>query len=118
MRVLETEDDLERYCPVDPSVFGTWVRLSVGPEGEIGAESFDVLICTPDWLKTESMNEDPKWGRHLLITREYDFDLIRKKIESFIDACVGDNWQEVAQKLSRIAAWEFEDYRPYRPTRG
>ncbi|POW88796.1 hypothetical protein C3458_03130 [Serratia marcescens] len=25
------------------------------------------------------------------------------------------DWMEIAQKLSRVFAWEFEDYQPYHP---
>jgi hypothetical protein len=28
---------------------------------------------------------------------------------------VGDTWDEVASKIGRIAEWEFEDYREYKP---
>ncbi len=50
---LELEDHLEQYRPDDPANFGTWVRLMIGPEDEPGSESFNLLICTPDWLKEE-----------------------------------------------------------------
>ena len=110
MDSLELEDDMKIYRPKNPVNFGTWVRLSIGPEEESGADSFDLLVCTPDWLKN-----DPRkfvWGRHMLIVFEYDLNFIRVGINQHIETCFGNDWNEVAQKLSRIYAWEFEDYRP------
>lgn len=43
--------DLATYVPADPADDGVWVRLIVGPAGGPGEESFDVLVCTPLWLR-------------------------------------------------------------------
>ena len=51
LRSLEVEGDLAEYTPEDPSNFGTWVRALIGPEHDVGTEAFDILICTPDWLR-------------------------------------------------------------------
>lgn len=51
---------------------------------------------------------------HVLV-RKYDLDEITKTITDYIDQCEGDDWMEIAQKLSRVFAWEFEDYQPYHP---
>jgi hypothetical protein len=112
MRSLEMEEPLEKYWPDDPVDFGTWVRLMIGLENTAAAESFDVLVCTPDWIKRQQQEERVVWGRHMLIVFEYDFALIKAEFTRYIDNCAGDNWTEIAKKLSQIGAWEFEDYVP------
>lgn len=108
---LEIDCDIAEYGPQDSNVFGISLRLMIGPEVEAGSESFDIFVCTPDWL-SRNMNEmEALWGRHMLIVKRYDYQLFRQTIEGYISDCQGNNWLEIAQKLSRIGAWEFEDYR-------
>lgn len=112
MRSLELEEPLEKYCPDDPVNFGTWIRLMIGPENSTGSESFDILVCTPDWIKVQYEIERAIWGRHMLIVLEYNFDLIKTEVNHYIENCTGSDWGVIAQKLSRIGKWEFEDYVP------
>lgn len=107
---LEVDVPLQEFFPEDPNDFGLSVRLMIGLENSTGAESFDILVCTPDWIKHQYEEERSVWGRHMLIVLEYDFDLIKTKIDRYIKSCTGDNWVAIAQQLSRIGAWEFEDY--------
>ncbi|MFL9938468.1 immunity 8 family protein [Paraburkholderia graminis] len=92
--------------------FGTWIRLFVGPPGVPGADTFDVFVCTPDWL-SEKVEDDSaaQWGRHLLIVKEYDLGAVVRAIEEMIGRISAADWPAVAVKLSRYAAWEFEDYK-------
>lgn len=109
---LELTNPLEEFWPEDESNFGISVRLMIGPEDGAGSESFDILVCTPDWIKSQYSEEKCVWGRHMLIVLEYDFDLIRRQIEGYIAGCTGEDWLTIARKLSRMGAWEFEDYQP------
>jgi hypothetical protein len=107
---LQLEDRLINYWPDDVSNFGTWIRAYIGPQGGAGAEAFDIQVCTPDWLKSQCSTQEPLWGRHLLIVDTYDYDTIKAFIERYVESCDGDDWASLAGKLSRVGAWEFEDY--------
>ena len=48
----------------------------------------------------------------MLVVLEYDLDLIKERIVSYVEGCTGKDFWEIAQKISRIASWEFEDYQP------
>ena len=39
-------------------------------------------------------------------------NLAVRTINEYIDKCSDENWEEIANKLSRYFAWEFEDYQP------
>lgn len=102
--------DLENYQPESPEKFGFLLQAMVGPEGKDGEESFDIEVCTPKWLeKTYGMN-DVVIGRHHFIVREYNYPRIVQTIKDFLRGCSGENWIEVANKVSRLGKWEFEDY--------
>jgi hypothetical protein len=49
-------------------------------------------------------------GRHLLLVERFDANAIQRWIERAVAGCIGSTWREVAEKLSRIGHWEFEDY--------
>lgn len=104
--------DINSYWPDQLDNFGFWIRAMIGPEGEEGAESFDIQICTPKWLISKYSAEEVLFGHHMLIVFEYDLDRIKNKISRYCDSCSGGTWQEIANKLTRIGYWEFEDYNP------
>ncbi len=105
---------LEEYQPENPDCFGIRITLRVGSDTEVGANDFDLLVCTPRWLEVTLRYEwgRAQWGRHMLVVLEYDLDLIKERIVSYVEGCTGKDFWEIAQKISRIASWEFEDYQP------
>ncbi|MEM5342290.1 immunity 8 family protein [Paraburkholderia azotifigens] len=102
------EFDLRTFTPDDPSCFYLNIRLRIGLAETSGADDFELCVCTPEWLR-QTVTE-PRWGRHLLIVREYSLASIEKYIQSYVAECDGDDWKTIATKLSRMVAWEFEDY--------
>ena len=114
LKSLHSPDvDLESYSPADPLCFGFLLQASIGPEGQGGAESFDIQVCTPRWLidQHDRMGSmDVIFGTHMMIVFSYDLHKIRGALERYCKRCVGDDWQKIAIKLARIGAWEYEDY--------
>ena len=102
--------DLERYQPEDPEKFAFLLQAMVGPKGEEGEESFNIEVCTPRWLEETYSMDEIIVGRHHLIVREYNYPRIVAAIENFLRSCSGENWHAVAEKVSRLGMWEFEDY--------
>ncbi|WP_244182878.1 Imm8 family immunity protein [Pantoea wallisii] len=65
---------------------------------------------SPEWLYKHHLL--PELMRHTLLGRKYDLDEITKTITDYIDKCEGKGWMDIAQKLSRVFAWEYKDYHP------
>jgi hypothetical protein len=105
-------DHLELHVPKDQQKFCLLVRAMVGPRGGEGEESFDMNVCTPQWLEEQVEREGFVFGTHRLFVKAYDTAQIKKLITKFIERYSGDSWREVAEKISRVARWEFEDYKP------
>lgn len=103
---------LESYIPENPKCFGLWIEFRAGLFESKGADDFMILVCTPDWLEVTLRYEwgGMYWGRHMLLVLEYDLECINKKIVDYVENCTGNDFLEIAQKIARIAAWEFEDY--------
>lgn len=104
-------DFLENHIPKDPENFSVVVRAMVGPRGTVGEESFDINVCTPEWLKDRIERDGFLIGTHHLFVESYDPAQIKNLITKFIERYSGNSWTEVAQRLSRIGQWEFEDYK-------
>ncbi|MCS1350871.1 immunity 8 family protein [Mechercharimyces sp. CAU 1602] len=103
-------DDVLNFMPLNEEEFSFSLQLLVGPKGMDGEESFEVEVCTPKWILREYDRSEVVMGRHRLIMAKYDFERLMGFIEKYISSCTGDNWEEVAGKLSRLGRWEFEDY--------
>lgn len=102
--------DLSNFNPEIPNNFCFFLQLLIGPKNEKGAESFDIEVCTPFWFQTNFKYEIVP-GRHYLFVKEYNFECILNYIKNFVESCEGSNWHEVAEKISQIGYWEFEDYK-------
>lgn len=102
----------DTYCPEDETCFGLWLTVQVGQDGEAGGHLYQILVCTPDWIKTEYLHSGAVWGRHMLIVPRYDRERIKSEISQYVEGCTGRDFWELAQKVARIGAWEFEDYQP------
>lgn len=107
---LEWARPLEELRPDDETNFGISIRLVIGIEDSPGEESFDILACTPEWIKSQYAEEKCVWGGHMLIVFEYDIDLIKHEVDRYIARCTGGDWLTIARKLREMGAWEFEGY--------
>lgn len=104
-------ENLDQFRPRDPQHFDLWLTAHIGSSTERGSDLFQIRVTTPSFLASQLVSERAVWGRHTLILEQYDLALIRKKITDFLAHCDGESWEAVAMKVSRIGAWEFEDYK-------
>lgn len=102
--------DLEMFCPVDEESFSFLLQVMVGVKNKEGAESFDIVVCTPKWLLENHKKDEVLFGYQKMIVFEYDFHRIKHKIEKYIDGLYGNNWEELANKINMIGHWEFDGY--------
>ena len=112
LRSLDLEPDPSMLSG-DPADFALHARMIVGPADAPGEESFDVTVCTPEWLAGACRRTGGIYdARHHLIVNLDDFD--RRTLEAWLAARVqnvwGDTWREIGERLGRLGYWEFEDY--------
>lgn len=107
---IDITQPLKDYSPPINNNFGIWIRLIVGEEKMGGEESFDVMLCTPQWLIENHQLSDIIIGRHYLIVFEYNYSRIYNKLKELIENIDSKNWDDIGTKVGRIGKWEFEDY--------
>ena len=86
--------------------------MIVGSSDGPGEESFDVQVCTPRWLERWVRENGPRVGRHFLIIEHWHAPAVLSFLKKIVENCSGPTWDVVAEQVSRIGFWEFEDYRP------
>jgi hypothetical protein len=101
--------DIRAWSP-DQGEPAILVQLMVGPEGQPGEESFEVTLCTAEWLAQRARSEQIVDCRHHVVVGEYGFDDVERYFQRRVAACEGPTWQDVAAKVGRLGRWEFEDY--------
>lgn len=109
--IYSSDVDVESYRSADRYDDGQWIRLLIGPDGEPGEESFDVLVCTPRWLARRLNQGGFQFVRHTLLMEAFDLstaiDLLRHEVASV----TGSTWAELLLDLVQIGRWEFQNYR-------
>ena len=104
-------DPLKNFAPSGP--FGILVTAMIGPAGQAGHESFDFMLCTPEWFSS-NMRDEIAMGRHHLFVREFSYPELEKYVRDYCSSCGEEPaWGALAGKLARLGKWEFEDYVPY-----
>ncbi len=111
--LLITDIDVSSFWPEVEDDFGFYIQAIIGVEGEDGGDSFGFQICTPKWLISNHDTFDAIFPRNMIIVFEYDIENIKKKIAARCEKCFGRNWLEIANELSKIGSWEFENYAPH-----
>lgn len=109
--IYSTDLDLATYRPIDPFDDGQWVRLMIGPEGNDGEESFDVLVCTPRWLVREISRDKMQLVRHTLLMEKFDLARALERLHHEVESASGESWQKLLLSLVQIGRWEFDNYR-------
>lgn len=111
MRSVHLDPD-PRELPSDPAEFAFLARLYVGPSDRPGEESFDVQVCSPEWLSRRCERDGYVDGRHLVVTTvdAYSEQGLRSFLVGRVESASGGTWREVAEKVARLGYWEFEDY--------
>lgn len=104
--------DIEHFSPAKGDHFAILLQLMIGPESQDGEESFDVVVCSPGWLKERARERGVVDLRHHLLVDVYEWGTIVDYVEGFLSAIEEECWQAVAARVARLGHWEFEDYKP------
>ena len=102
--------DLRTYVPSEPDLFGFWIEVEIGVEGQSGADLFQLFVCSPRWLNREVREKGAMWEYARVVIPAYDYLDLRSFVAKTVGAVGGKDWQEVVAQLRLLARWEFEGY--------
>lgn len=104
-------DPIEKWQPADPTNVDYQLCLHIGPDGEPGADLFYVNV-----LSEAAARETPAAllaRRKHIIIYPYSWSAVVCAVDSILQQIDGGDWDEVARKLAKKFAWEFDNYQPY-----
>ena len=96
-----------------PAAFVLRARMIVGPADGPGEESFDMTLCTPEWLAGEAKGGFYDARHHLVVDFEaFDRNALHRWLTKRVQSVQAVTWHEIGERLGRLGYWEFEDYQP------
>ncbi|MHB2019148.1 MAG: Imm8 family immunity protein [Candidatus Xenobia bacterium] len=104
--------ELDRTAlPDDPEDCWVIVTAEVGEAGDEAADNFQFTVVTVRALE-RAVTQSPFFvlGRHLIVVRAFDWQIVESAIRRAVERAQGRTWEELAGRIGRHGAWEYEDY--------
>jgi hypothetical protein len=105
--------DFSAYHPDNPTSFSCSLQLLVGIHNQGRGESFQLTLCTPQWLAETHAPEDIVVGKNLLIVFDYNYLHIVQWLNRYVERCTGETWEDIVKRVSALGSWEFENYQSH-----
>lgn len=100
----------EPTLPQNPECCWIPVVAEIGTDTVGGADSFTFYVTTPVFL-TKLLNTDRvQLGHGLIVMNEFDWGDLYEAVQSIIDKCEADSWEEIVGKISCYGESEFDEY--------
>jgi hypothetical protein len=80
----------------------------IGTEESDACDFFDFTIISPKALEQKLETTKFICGRAYFIVKKLDIKLLREEINTIVSNCQGDNWEEIALRLSPYFNWEYD----------
>ncbi|MBT8141913.1 MAG: hypothetical protein HKN88_10165 [Gammaproteobacteria bacterium] len=102
-----THDPIENWEPEDRSMVEFWCNISIGIEGQKGADNFNVHVTTEKML-SQLAHKD-----YILVIPYYEsWSQVLNILNTKVNDISGINWQGISLELSKMFQWEYENYKP------
>jgi hypothetical protein len=103
-------DEYVKKPIADPYDAFSWFSVNIGPEGEKASHIFEVLVSTPKAIQRAAGRGKRFRG---VIVPIFEAATIESKLTEIIQNTSGENWIEIARKLSKAMQWEYEGMNPF-----
>ncbi|MFC5701471.1 Imm8 family immunity protein [Cohnella faecalis] len=81
----------------------------IGTKESSACDNFDFTVISPKALDRKLNTTNLINGRACFIVKDFDIKLLKERIDDIISNCLGETWEEIAQKLSPYFYWEYEN---------
>jgi hypothetical protein len=88
-----------------------WFTLSIAPEGDAGADYFQVLIATPAAVSRAKGKSGAFRG---LVVNTFEPAVVAQTLRDQISSLQALTWQDLVDQLRRTMLWEYEGMGPAR----
>ena len=99
------------YVPQDRNNFSIGFSFDIGPENENTSNVFDIHISNEcNQSNIIYSVDDVIFSKGCIQMNYYDYSKALEVINKYIKTINFHSWDEIAQELSKVFNWEFEDY--------
>ncbi|MGW0478613.1 Imm8 family immunity protein [Nonomuraea sp. NPDC003214] len=98
------------HTSLDEKCFSILLQVFIGPVGGEGAESFDLIVCSPDYLRRAVFEMGIVDGAYHLIVNSIDKERIESYLRKRVASVEGDSWERLVEELRRLGRWEYDNY--------
>ncbi len=109
--------DFKNFVPTDKKSFSFLLEFEIGIKEKKGGDLFSIEVCTPQWLIENYQSSDIVFCNNKLIVFEYNIENIINEIKRYLRSITGSTWEDIATQISKVAHWEFENYKSKIPTK-
>ncbi len=97
-------DDFVSYQSLDPYDDFGWFHLTIGIEGQVGGNDFQVCVATPKSIgRVQRSGSTPG-----IIVDQFDATSVRSAIIDRIESIKAYSWDQVVDQLRLFMHWEYE----------
>lgn len=114
----------DREAPRGADLFGVSVQILIGSDDDDHADSFDLIVCSPDWFAGKA--KDSEWdglasagltgmsdnvgtGAGFWFMPRWDQSEFEAAVQLVVDKSnPGPDWPTVAARIGRLIPWEFD----------
>jgi hypothetical protein len=87
------------------------LQLKIGAQGDSRADTFALVVATPEGLRGRAGSGEVLSERALLVVSSYSAALLRQAVAAILAKCEDETFTLATAKLQRYFAWEYEDYK-------
>lgn len=99
-------DPINKWVPQDPLNVDFWMNFTIGPDKTAG-DNFQVRVITQKNVSAIKNIE------HHIVLASYSWPSVMESVEFILENNQGHDWSEIANKLSKVMYWEFDNYQVY-----
>ena len=103
--------DLKSYLPDKLNEFSFLLQIMIGEKGKEGAENFNIIVCSPNSFKSMFKDSDMFFGKSYLFMKSYNYQKMWDFLCKYVDSINGETWDDIVFEMSKIAFWEFDNYK-------
>lgn len=95
--------DLPTFSPDARAPWGFLLQIGLGVHGEEGEDSFDLMVCSPQWIEVHYGAEALVDGRHHLFMLRYSYSALQDELKRRVEQAAAATWDEVVSKFGEFA---------------
>lgn len=80
----------------------------IGTEESSACDNFDFTVISPKALEKKLSTTKLIHGRAYFILMEFNYQVLKERLNDIVSSCQAETWDEIALKLSPYFYWEYE----------